>query len=54
MEFKEELERLKVLEHTDDEEYAHIEADRLLLKILIDLGYKEIVDAYNEIPKWYA
>ena len=31
----------------------HGEADSLLCLVLIKLGYKDIVAAYDKIPKWY-
>jgi hypothetical protein len=37
-----------------DEEDAHREADIILCELLSTLGYKEVVDAYGEIEKWYA
>ncbi len=38
----------------DDIEESHVEADKLLCEILIDLGYTESVKVYKAIPKWYA
>lgn len=38
---------------TDNEEY-HLTADSILCEFLLELGYKELVDAFNEVPKWYA
>lgn len=37
-----------------DCEAAHEEADDILCEILNNLGYGEVVDAYNNIEKWYA
>ena len=37
-----------------DQEAEHKNADRLLCSLLSDLGYTDIVDAYNKIHKWYA
>lgn len=37
-----------------DTEVNHIEADDLLCNLLVDLGYQEVVDAYDKIDKWYA
>ncbi len=37
-----------------DEEAAHQDADNILCNILKSLGYGEIVDIYEAIPKWYA
>jgi len=48
------LEAMKALEHNGDTESAHYEADRLLCQQLNELGYSRLVDAYNQIKKWYA
>lgn len=48
------LNRLYALLESDDQEVAHVEADTLLCKILISLGFGDVVDVYNAIPKWYA
>ena len=37
-----------------DIESAHADADTILCNILIELGYKELVDLYNKVDKWYA
>ena len=37
-----------------DEEDWHGRADRILCDFLSFLGYKELVDAFKEVPKWYA
>ena len=36
----------------EDEDW-HGLADSLLCGVLLKLGYKNIVKAYNDIPKWY-
>lgn len=33
---------------------SHEKADKILCNILTDLGFKEIVDIYKSIDKWYA
>lgn len=48
------LERLKDLEASGDPEYAHGKADDILCGILKDLGFEEIVEAYDKVPKWCA
>ena len=47
------LEKLKSIdiEHNGDTETAHIKADEALLEYIND---KEIIEAYNQIDKWYA
>lgn len=37
-----------------DIEADHIEADKLLLKMLRELGYGQGCDIFEEIDKWYA
>lgn len=37
-----------------DTERAHYKADEILCKLLNSLGYKEVVEVYNDIYKWYA
>ena len=37
-----------------DPESVHKSADDVICALLIDLGYKDVVDAYNLVPKWYA
>ena len=45
---------LKELATFKDIEAAHIQADDMLCWLLEQLGYKEVVDAYEDINKWYA
>lgn len=37
-----------------DQELAHKYADNVLCSLLRSLGYNDIVDAYDEIGKWYS
>ena len=37
-----------------DEEDAHIEADAVLCDLLKELGFEDVVELYEKIPKWYA
>lgn len=37
-----------------DTERAHSAADDVLVALLVDLGFDEVVEAYNDMPKWYA
>lgn len=48
------INKLKALAKSGDPEAAHGDADKILCELLIMLGYKEVVDAYAEIEKWYA
>ena len=47
------LEKLKNC-HTGDTEKDHSKADEILCTFLTSLGYKDIVDEYEKIHKWYA
>ena len=51
---KEAIEILKRLQNETDIEMAHVEADDVLTDLLTSLGYQDVVDAYEEVPKWYA
>lgn len=37
-----------------DTEMAHIHADNVLCALLRNLGYNDIVNAYERINKWYS
>lgn len=41
-------------EYEGNQEKAHMIADAILCALLDQLGYSRVVDAYNEIDKWYA
>ena len=47
-------ELLKYINDNCDTEMAHVYADRVLCMLLGNLGYDEIVNAYENIEKWYA
>ena len=38
----------------NDTETAHNNADEILCNLLLELGYKEVVEKYNDVSKWYA
>jgi TRAP-type uncharacterized transport system substrate-binding protein len=45
----------KALElNIDNVEKSHMNADEILCQVLQALGYKELVDIYIEIDKWYS
>ena len=48
------IERLKVENKSGDTEAAHVEADKILMYLLIRLGYQDVVDEYDKIDKWYV
>lgn len=45
---------MKKAMENDDQETAHVQADNALCGLLLHLGYDDIVDNFNEMPKWYA
>lgn len=52
--YKKYLQELIELQNETDVEIAHVKADDVLTNLLRDLGYEEIVEAYNKINMWYA
>ena len=42
------MEELKAAQQSDDIEEAHVNADGTLCNLLIDLGYKSIVEEYHK------
>lgn len=51
---KEAIEKMKECVNNGDTEVAHINADAVLCDVLTQLGYKELVDLYEKVKKWYA
>lgn len=51
---KEAVEKMKECVNNGDTEVAHLDADAVLCDVLTQLGYKELVDVYNQVGKWYA
>lgn len=45
---------LKDLMHAYDPENAHVRADEILCELLELLGYKDFVEMFAEVPRWYA
>lgn len=37
-----------------DTEAAHCRADELVIQLLAKLGYAKTVNAWENVPKWYA
>jgi hypothetical protein len=48
------LKNMKCIGKDLDQEKRHAKADALLCEILIAEGYKALVDAYEDLPKWFA
>jgi len=51
--FKEEMQKIKT-EIGGDEEAAHAKMDRLMSRVLVELGYYDGVKIFEEQDKWYA
>lgn len=51
---KEAVEKMKECVNNGDIEVAHLDADNILCDVLTQLGYKELVDLYEKVNKWYA
>ena len=51
---KEAVEKMKECVNNGDTEVAHLDADDILCDVLTQLGYKELVDIYEKVKKWYA
>ena len=45
---------MKKCVNNGDTEVAHLDADNILCDVLTQLGYKELVDLYEKVKKWYA
>ena len=53
---KELADKLKKIQedYPTDQEVRHIEEDSFLTRLLLDLGYTELVKQYHTTCKWYA
>ncbi len=51
MTIEELVEKLVALQANDDHEFAHIDADDLLLEYIND---QRVTEAFNAIDKWYV
>jgi hypothetical protein len=48
------LRLLKAVAEIEDEERGHKEADGVLMDLLKEIGFDEVVQAYLNIPKWFV
>ena len=48
------IEQLRIQGNNPDREEAHHAADKVLCKLLTELGYADVVDEWHKIEKWYA
>ena len=46
--------RIKAIQKNHDTEEAHLDADQVLCELLTELGYKELVEEYDNVDKWFA
>jgi hypothetical protein len=46
--------KLRKLQHREDEEREHWEADKILCDLLTALGYEDVVKEFNKVGKWYS
>lgn len=47
------LEKLKECSNYETE-HSHSTADSLLCELLLELGYKDIVEVFQNLEKWYS
>ena len=45
---------MSALADSNDEEVSHREADKLMCRLLTELGYGDGVKHFEEMRKWYA
>jgi hypothetical protein len=48
------IRELQALQNESDTEKVHAVADGILCELLRNLGYGEVVDAYEQLDMWYA
>lgn len=47
-------EKMNELSRSDDYEFSHEEADKLMCRALSELGYAKGVEIFEKMCKWYA
>lgn len=50
------LDEMKTLLNSDDTEFAHIQADSLLIELIRSLSSdcEDVIEAYENVEKWFA
>lgn len=48
------IKELRDCQKPGDTEAAHSDADKALCKLLVALGYQDVVDEWEKVDKWYA
>lgn len=51
---EEAIKKLRIFQTYEDPESAHSLADEVLTDLLTALGYKDVVDEWDKIERWYA
>ena len=51
---EEAIKTLKDLQQNSDVEVAHDRADCVLIALLGELGYEDVVEEWIKVEKWYA
>jgi hypothetical protein len=53
MKRKEAIDQLREIQEIANFEVAHRMADDILCRLLVSLGYADVVAEYNKVGKWY-
>jgi hypothetical protein len=48
------LKKMREISEKGDQEGSHVDADRLMCKVLEEHGYVGGVKIFKQMPKWYA
>lgn len=48
------LEKMRAIGTYTDIEEGHLEADAILIELLVSLGHRDLCEEWNRIEKWYA
>ena len=48
------IKKLQAQVENDNTEDAHYNADGILCDLLKKLGYKDVVEVFHEVSKWYS
>lgn len=51
---EEAIKQLRAIPPGHDIEAEHVEADSILCRLLIALGYADVVAEWEKVDKWYA
>ncbi len=48
------IDRLRLMQSSDDPERDHLHADSVLCSMLTQLGYAKVVEEYKKVIRWYS